>query len=168
MKKILVICFCFILIGCSFGKVSGNEFQKEFEKYNDSYLKLDLKNVNAFKFSSFDEVNQIFSNGSGVILFGKSNDDLTRKVVQVLINVVDNTGIDTIYYLDSFDDIILNEDIPLDMPVVMFVVDGKVLSYHVGTINDKVDLTEDEEISLYNIYLNGVHDVLQDACDEDC
>ena len=35
-------------------------------------------------------------------------------------------------------------------------------------IDDKVDLSEDETIDLYNIYLEGIHKVLQDACNESC
>ena len=56
----------------------------------------------------------------------------------------------------------------LKVPIVINVLEGDITSYYVGTIDDKEVLTEDEELELYNIYSNGIHEVLQDACDERC
>ena len=170
MKKIIFLCLCFLLVGCSFGKKDNrSDFQIEFEKYNDQYLKLDLSDDKVFYMATSEEVNDVLSNGSGVILIGKAQDNLTRRVVKVLKDTALNTGLDNVYYLSSFDQVNIDEDIPTDgMPIVIFVVDGKVVTYHIGTIDDKVDLSEDEEISLYNIYVDGVHKVLKDACDEEC
>ena len=55
-----------------------------------------------------------------------------------------------------------------NIPLVLFVLEGKIEAYHVGTIEDKVELSEDETIDLYNSYLDCIHKVLQDACDESC
>ena len=54
------------------------------------------------------------------------------------------------------------------MPIVLNILEGKITSYHIGTINDKDKLSESEELELYNIYTDGIHEVLQDTCDEEC
>lgn len=167
-RLLLIVIICFICIGCKDNK-DKNKFQVEYEKYNDNYIKLDLSKGNIVEYSDLDKINSIIGNGSGVIFIGDAKDNLSRRVVDVLLSVADNTGLNKIYYYDSLDgingiDSIENKKIPL----VLFVFEGEVLDYHVGTIDDKVELSEDEVIELYNKYSLGVHKVLNDACDESC
>ena len=58
------------------------------------------------------------------------------------------------------------------VPLVVFVKDGEIVDYHANTVDSQVDpyvkLNDEEHESLYNIYLNGIHKVLDDVCDSKC
>lgn len=170
-KKIYYLFLIFLIfLCCGCDKEGGNnQFVKEYEKYNNDYYKLDLGDTSIFRYSEVDEINKIIKEGTGVIFIGSPKDNLSRRVVDVLFSVADNTDLSDIYYIDSLDEIDGIDNIDgKGIPLVLFVLDGEIVSYRVGTVDNKVDLSEDEEIELYNFYSDGVHKVLQDACDESC
>ena len=168
-KFLCIILLCFICIGCN-KKVSDSVlFKREYEKYNDKYIKLDIDSDNIVKYSDASEVSDIIKSGTGVIFIGSPDDNVSRKVVDILFRASDSTGLDCIYYVNSMDNIDGLDDIgDKDIPIVLFVLDGKIVSYNVGTISGGDDLSSDEEMVLYNKYLDGIHEVLQDSCDERC
>lgn len=57
------------------------------------------------------------------------------------------------------------------VPLVVFVVDGEIVNYHMDTVSSQTDpyvvLDEDQQVELYNIYTDGIHDVLGDVCEEE-
>ncbi len=170
-KKFVVMMLCFLCLGCGKKEELGDSirFKEEYEQYNEEYISLKISESNLIKYSTVEEVNQIIKEGTGVIYIGSPQDDLSRRVVDILFSVASNTGLEQIYYFDSLDEINGLEDIQdLNIPLVLFVAEGDILSYHIGTIDGKVDLSEDEVVQLYNIYLDGIHQVLGDACDERC
>ncbi len=168
VSKLIIILLCFFCLACGKEK-EENAFKKEYEQYNDQYLELDIQEDNIIKYSTKEEVNEIIDSGTGVIYIGKPDDERSRRVVDILLDVSDNTDLDVIYYLSQLDGIYgLDSITDLKTPLVLFILNGEMVQYHVGTIDDKIDLSDDEEIQLYNIYLEGIHEVLQDACDERC
>ena len=58
------------------------------------------------------------------------------------------------------------------VPIVIFVHDGTIVDYHMDTVetqtNPMDELTEEEHDELYDIYVSGIHKVLDDLCDENC
>lgn len=81
---------------------------------------------------------------------------------------------------DILDDYILNDkqgnsyntgEKRIYVPTVLFVRDGELVDYHVDTVESQKDpyvaLNEDQTLELYDIYLDGIHDVLDDQCDDD-
>lgn len=58
------------------------------------------------------------------------------------------------------------------VPIVIFVHDGTIVDYHIDTVetqtNPMDELTEEEHDELYDIYVSGIHKVLDDLCDENC
>lgn len=58
------------------------------------------------------------------------------------------------------------------VPLVIFVKDGEVVSYHANTVDSQTDpyiaLNDEEYLELYNIYLSGINKVLEDTCDSKC
>ena len=156
---------CFLCVGCTKEEKKVSLFQKEFSKYDD----VELENVNIVQDSSVKEINQILKDGTGVIFIGNASDELSREAVSVLLSASDNTDLKKIYYLDDYQSIDgLDEVENIKIPMVLFVLDGKIEKYHIGTIDDVVDLDDDKLMELYNIYLDGIHVVLQDTCDESC
>ena len=72
-KKLLFIILVLICVGCTNNKVSDSvKFKREYEKYNNEYLKLDIDEDNIIKYSDVQEINKIISSGTGVIFVGNA------------------------------------------------------------------------------------------------
>lgn len=90
------------------------------------------------------------------------------------------------YYdlVDELEDILLDYNIKNDegnevstgmkriyVPLVVFVVNGEIVDYHLDTVASQKDpyvsLNEEQQIELYNIYSDGIHEVLGDVCMEE-
>ena len=172
--KILIIVLCvFVVSGCNNKKDDGDG-----ERFKKEYDTLDISSDNIIKYSDIDKVLDILDSDSGVIYIGNSSDDLSKVIVPILLSASESTDLDKIYYVDSnkiekefsIDDkdgnVIISNN-KLDIPLVMFIYDGSVIDYHIGSIDDKLELSEEETIELYNKYLDGIHGVLNDQCDTD-
>lgn len=168
LKKILLISISLLLIsGCSSKeKTDAIKFKEEYEKYNDSKIKLEIDENNIITYATTEEINKIIKEKTGVIFIGSPKDNLSRTAIKTLLEASDSTDLTTIYYIDKIDNIEGIDD--KKTPLVLNVLEGEVISYHTGTINDSTNLSEDDELELYNIYLDGIHEVLQDSCDERC
>lgn len=168
LKKILLISISLLLIsGCSSKeKTDAIKFKEEYEKYNDSKIKLEIDENNIITYATTEEINKIIKEKTGVIFIGSPKDNLSRTAIKTLLEASDSTDLTTIYYIDKIDSIEGIEE--KKTPLVLNVLEGEVISYHTGTINDSTNLSEDDELELYNIYLDGIHEVLQDSCDERC
>lgn len=170
-SKLIIVMLCFLCLACGKKEDTGDsvKFKKEYEKYNEEYVSVEISDVNLIKYSTKEEVNQIIKDGTGVIYIGSPKDNVSRRAVDVLLGVAHNTDLEQIYYVDSLDGIEGIENIEEQrIPMVLFVLEGKIEKYHVGTIEDKTDLSDEELVELYNIYSDGLHVVLGDACDERC
>ena len=161
-RNLIIVIICIICCACT----NKNKFKEEYEKYNNEYTKIELEDTSIIKYSNKEEINKIIKEKTGVIYFGNPKDNLSRKAIETLLSAAINTGLDKIYYLETKKEIkeVENKQIPL----VVFVLEGKIVSEHQGTIDNKSNLTEDETIKLYNIYTEGIHQVLQDTCEEEC
>ena len=168
LKNVILIIFCLILcVGCNnTKKTDAIKFKEEYEKYNDSKIKLEIDENNIITYATTEEINKIIKEKTGVIFIGSPKDNLSRTAIKTLLEASDSTDLTTIYYIDKIDSIEGIEE--KKTPLVLNVLEGEVISYHTGTINDSTNLSEDDELELYNIYLDGIHEVLQDSCDERC
>jgi thiol-disulfide isomerase/thioredoxin len=100
-------------------------------------------------------------------------------------SIVTTKEADKEYYelLEKLDDILLEYTLTDDdgneydtqekrvyVPTVLFVYNGKVVDYHFDTVDSQTDpyvvLDEEQTLELYNIYLQGIHKVLNDQCDD--
>lgn len=170
-KIVTISILCLILcIGCSEPKqTDAIKFKEEYEKYNDKKIKLDIDEENIVKYATSEKINNLIKDKTGVIFIGKPNDNLSRTAINILLQAADSTDLNAIYYIDNLDNIEgLNDIKDPKIPLVINILEGKIVSYHIGTIDDKTKLSEDEEMQLYNIYLDSIHEVLQDSCDERC
>ena len=167
-KKLLLITIIFVLlIGCTKKEQSDAiKFKEEYEKYNNTKIKLNISEDNIIKYATKKEIKEIIKNKSGVIFIGEPQDNLSRVAIKCLLNASESTDLQQIYYTKDTTNIEEIEN--TKTPIVIYVLEGKIVSTHNGTIKDKTKLSEDEEIELYNIYMDGIHKVLQDACDEEC
>lgn len=169
-----------------FGFVSNPEAQKfanEYEKLNDKttedgkkYPQVNIGNNNVFKYSTLEEILNVFNNkGDAVIYFGYAECLYCRNAVQVLYDTAADTNLDAIYYLnveENVDESLLKvlgnefktEDGQINAPLVLFVVDGQIVSYNIGTLFSQEDpcvpLDDSQVQGLSEIYRYGINDVL--------
>lgn len=171
LKNILLILICvFFLVGCKEQEeTDANKFKNEYEQYNDTKIKIEIEEDNIITYANSSKINNIIKEGTGVIFIGEPKNNLSRTAIKVLLKASDSTDLNNIYYINSLENIEGLDNIDnLQIPIVINVLEGTITSYHIGTINNKEQLTDDEEIELYNTYLEGIHEVLQDSCDERC
>ena len=99
MRKKLLIILILILVcvsGCSIKKekdlTDAEMFHKEYAVSKD----------NPFKYATIDEILDILENGSGIILFGTSDSEVSAKTVKILFEAMKETGHEKerIYYYD--------------------------------------------------------------------
>ena len=169
-KKILLIVLLTItLAGCGKEKTDAIKFKEEYEQYNNKYQKLEIDEDNIIKYADKEKINSILKKGTGVIFIGSPKDEKSRYAIDLLLNASFSTDLNVIYYNNSLKGIDKLEKIEgAKIPMVVNVLKGKITSYHIGTIDDDKEKNEIEEIALYNTYVDGIHEVLNDSCDESC
>ena len=107
-KLIYVICsiLCVFVIVATVIKFTyssdtdASKFKKEYEEYNKELISLKISRNNKIKYSDYKEVEEIIKSGTGIIYLGTPDSNWCRNVVNPLIDAVNDSSIDTIYYLD--------------------------------------------------------------------
>lgn len=163
------------------------EIMREYEILNNTdtengkeYPEVDIAG-NKFIYTDINEILSVFNNnGDAVIFFSYASCLYCRTAIQVLHDTAKDTEIEKIYYLDVEDkvngyDKLLNvldsrfkteengEEI-IYSPLVLFIVDGKVVSHHKGTLFSQDtpynELDQSQIDGLSEIYRYGIRDVL--------
>lgn len=141
------------------------------------YPKVNIPSDNVLKYADVSKLVEIFENKKdAVIYFGYASCLYCRSAIEVLCDAAEGTELDTIYYLDVNQDIdysnlieklrddFITEDNKILSPLVIFVVDGKVVSHNKGTLFSQedpyVELDDSQVEGLKEIYSYGINDVL--------
>jgi len=160
-------------------------FEREYEKLNNKmtsdgreYPFVDVPSDNVIRYSSYEELVKIIDNKDDAVIYLGNNACLyCRTVVQVLLDVSSNTEIDKIYYIDVrnesskvgkivevIGDKIIGNNKNLELPLVLFIVDGRVVSFKIGTFVSHKDpykkLNDTQLSALTNVYMTGINDVI--------
>ena len=106
-NKLLIIVFILLMIcGCNKDKSDAIKFKEEFESFNEQYEVLNIKEENPFKYRTQSEIENLINNKETfVVLYGKSDNNDTRNIIEPLIDSSNNNALGTIYYVDSSDNI---------------------------------------------------------------
>lgn len=153
MKKvvILVVLSCLLLTGCSVKKV---EQLSDSEKFAKEY---DISKNNPFIYSNYDEIIEILKKDSAIILFANSDDETSRKAVEIINKVAKENKVEKIYYFNpkklkdkqpkKYKNILneLKKDISeyeLKLPTLYAVKDGKIINYS-DSFSEKEQLSEE-------------------------
>lgn len=195
----------------------SRKFKNEYENLNDEivvgnkkYPKVKLPDNDMIKYSTIDNVIDIFNNNKdAVVYFGYSTCLYCRNAVQILLDTAVDTELDELFYIDIEDywdvkeldengkvitkkeahsryyelldvlgdelitDYIINDSNGKEIntgvkriqyPLVIFITDGSVVSYHIGTLffqdDPFVSLDESQTKGLSRIYRSGIRDVV--------
>lgn len=74
------------------------------EKNNKKFQEVEISKSNVIKYSSYDEVEEVLKNGTGVIYIGTPECPSCRNIVPVLLRSSEEVELDTIYYLNVEND----------------------------------------------------------------
>ena len=114
--------------------------------------------VNAYNIRDVKEIDD-----DGNIVTTNEGDRLYDDLLEVLDDILDPYTIT----LDNGEVIDLGEK-RLYVPMVLFVKDGEVVSYHLSTVDSQEDpsisLNDSQRDELYNIYLDGINNVVGGVC----
>lgn len=89
------------------------KFKKEYESLNgeENINKLEIIDDNNIEYIELSKALEILDSGSGVILFGYASDNYSRNAIPVLLEAVNSSELDTIYYVNVRPDNEENNDI---------------------------------------------------------
>ena len=166
----------------------GTQIKNEFEKLNNKlsedgkeYPEVKLPSDNILKYTTIDEVLNILNTGGDeVIYFGYPTCIYCRNAIQVLIDTAKETSLDIIYYLEleetneKYNELVeaLSDELTIEedgkkkvyLPLVIFITDGKIISYNKGTLSSQEDpyqkLDDSQVKGLSEIYRYGINDVM--------
>ena len=113
MKKLLciliVVLIVLVISGCK--ESDGSRFKKEYESLNNSkingtdlkYLNLSIPLNNKVIYKIDSEIIDVIKNETGVVYFGFNSCPWCRSMIINLLEVVNNLGIEHLYYVDIKD-----------------------------------------------------------------
>ena len=113
MKKIIVILLIVLIAtmitGCK--ESDGVKFKKEYESLNNQeafspdykYLEVNIPKDNKIIYKTDNEIIDVIKNETAVIYFGFSKCPWCRSMIENLIEVTNDLGIEKVYYVDVFD-----------------------------------------------------------------
>lgn len=111
MKKFLLVLIgaLVLLVGCG-KETDGEKFKKEYESLNGEttssgkeYLSVEIDENNPVKYVTIKELIDIIKHGTGVIYLGYPECPWCRNAVPILLDAVDSTSTENIYYLNMYD-----------------------------------------------------------------
>lgn len=114
--------------------------------------------VNAYNIRDVKEIDD-----DGNIVTTNEGDRLYDDLLEVLDDILDPYTI-----IDDNGEVIDLGEKRLYVPMVLFVKDGEVVSYHLSTVDSREDpsisLNDSQRDELYNIYLDGINNVVGGIC----
>lgn len=166
---------------------SDYNFKDEYEKLNgvstrdgNKYPDVTIPLDNIVRKVDYDTVIDILNKGgNGVIYLGYPKCVYCRSAVQVLLDTAKDTELSEILYLDiekknkkykklmkvMDEKFIVTEEKKIYAPLVLFVVEGEIVSYNKGTVSTHTDPYKEMGTSqirgLAEIYKYGIRDVLK-------
>lgn len=177
MRKLIVLFSVVVLLipGCSIKKESE---VTDAEKFAAEYS---VAKQNPFKYASIDEVLEIFKNGSGIVFFSNSDDELCVEVASLLLESLNDENIKDVYYynpqvirdnntddynelLDILEDYLSlddNQEVYLFLPDVYFIKNGGIIGHNndLAVMDGSIDeiLTTKRKKQLMNKYLELIN-----------
>lgn len=171
----------------------AKKIKNEYESLNGqvtedgkTYPEVNIPEENVMNYSDINEILKLFEEKKdGVVYLGSAKSLYSRSAIEVLLNETTKTKIDKVYYLEiektktenkeKYNELkeLLGEEYfdkenntnDLQIPLVLFIVDGNVVSYQKGTLFSQVspydELNEDQKAGLGEIYRYGIRDVLE-------
>ena len=151
----------------------AKEIKELYAKNNNDYYLVNLSENNVYKYISKDNLKELLNNKEGLIFVGDPNNNIARKNIVVLNDVVSSTSVPQVYYIDAINEyknIIIEKDdsVSLEPGTLIAVEGGKILNdYYPNYVSDDKELKDAERETLFNTYKEIVNKFIEE-CDENC
>lgn len=153
------------------------EYINYMEYDNGKTIKVNIPLNNNIKYLQDDEIIDFLKSGTGIIYFGYNTCPWCRNIIEILLETANEKDVNTIYYVNTHDDLskikdelyelldeYLKEDDKLNkrlsVPDVYFVKNGKIITHHVGTVdgykNPYSGMNDSQINELKDIYKRGI------------
>ena len=182
MKKKLLLLLLIIMVfvsGCSIKKV---EEMSPSEKFSKEYA---VPKENAFKYISIDEVLEILNNGTGIIFFGNSDNEVSTKTVKIFSEAIKDSKFDEVkvyYYnpvvirdnnttkymelvrlLSGYLEINDKDEEYLYLPDIYFIRDGKIIEHNNDVaLNPTDDSAYENDSKLKDKYIKLLNEYFEE------
>lgn len=87
--------------------IDQKTFKYEYEVLNsdnkNDYIKINIDENNKIKYATFEEINSLLNNGTGIIYFGFPSCPWCRRTLPVFFDTCSKYNIDKIYYYNALD-----------------------------------------------------------------
>ena len=148
MKKriIIAIVLAIVIVGSVFIFTGNNkncntnalEFKKEYEKYNNSLVKISISDDNPMVKMNKSNIIKKIDSSSGILFFGNPKNNNSRTLIKELLKVAKDYDCEIIYYYDIND--LKNNDVyteletkladkSLENNIVIFYKKGEITKY---------------------------------------
>lgn len=147
--------------------------KEEYARGNEDYYMVSLGSSNVYKFIKSKDLKEL---NEGLVFVGDASNNVVRKSILILNDVVSSTSVPQVYYIDikDFDDDLVDffeeekEVSNIKAGTLISLQDKEILKiYYPNNVLDNKELSEEEKNSLYNIYREIVDNFIEE-CDEDC
>jgi hypothetical protein len=165
MKKIVILfILCLLLSGCSIKKT---EELSSAEKFANEYS-IDVNNP--FEYINYEEIVELFDNGSGILFLGNSDCEWCIENAKILYEVILDSEIDLVYYFNpnslsekKYNNLIkivdnkYSDDFDkINLPSLFVIKNGKVIGYSDYSLEDYDDYSDKKAI-LKNKYIKLIN-----------
>ena len=143
MKKLIIILLPILIIVCACSiKVEKDDKGTDYNKFSKEY---DIEQNNPFVYAKINDILDIYEDGTGIIYFANSDDEVSIKFTQIIYKIFNDNNVKTINYYNPINIMTNNtkyyqkileysnvyeENTKLIIPSIYFVKDGKITQYY--------------------------------------
>ena len=152
------------------------KIKEEYSKNNNNYYVVNLNDTNVYKYISVSDLKELLNKKDGLVFIGDTTNNIARKNIYVLNDVVSSTSVPEVYYIDIKE---LNDEIRnilkdkkeinnINAGTLIAVQGGNILNvYYPDYVGNNKELSTEEKEKLNKTYREIVKKFIEE-CDENC
>lgn len=103
-KLLIILLSIFLIIGCSKKITDASKIKQEYESLNSSLIKVNIENDNPFVINEEEDIESLIQNKeSFVVFYATSKDSTSRNMIETIIKVSKEVGLNKVYYVNRND-----------------------------------------------------------------
>ena len=152
MKKLIIVLLPILIIVCACSiKIEKDNPGTDYNKFSKEY---DIAQDNPFRYAKINDILDIYEDGTGIIYFANSDDEVSIKFTSIIYKVFNNNDIKVVNYYNPINIMTNNtkyyqkileysnvyeENTKLIIPSIYFVKNGKIVEYYKLEDNCQID-----------------------------
>ncbi len=143
MKKLIIVLLPILIVICACSiKVEKDNKGTDYNKFSKEY---DIEQDNPFKYAKINDILDIFEDGTGIIYFANSDDEVSIKFTGIIYKSFNDKKIEVVNYYNPINIMTNNTkyyqkileysnvyeaNTKLVIPSIYFVKEGKIVEYY--------------------------------------